>query len=195
MIIRSDCNLAPMCGRYALHANPDVVALQFGLESAPAFKPRYNICPGADILVVTHDGTDQHRWGLIPHWAKDPAIGNKLANARGESIADRGRTKAALVYAPGRRRAFWSRRHHLALERRAQRVPHHDRAELAHAADPRSHAGDRGAAGLRDLARRREPGRRSADELGACISAGAHASVAGEHEGESAGERPRHPAG
>jgi len=78
-----------MCGRFALHANPDVVALQFGLESAPAFKPRYNICPGADILVVTHDGTDQHRWGLIPHWAKDPAIGNKLANARGESIADR----------------------------------------------------------------------------------------------------------
>src|SRR5256885_565158 len=30
-----------------------------------------------------------HRWGLVPHWAKDPAIGNKLANARGESLVER----------------------------------------------------------------------------------------------------------
>jgi putative SOS response-associated peptidase YedK len=78
-----------MCGRYALHANPDVVALQFGLESAPQFKASYNVCPGGDVLVVTSKGADHHRWGLIPHWAKDPSIGNKLANARGESIAER----------------------------------------------------------------------------------------------------------
>ena len=78
-----------MCGRYALHANPDVVALQFGLESAPQFKASYNICPGGDVLVVTSKCADLHRWGLIPHWAKDPSIGHKLANARGESIAER----------------------------------------------------------------------------------------------------------
>jgi putative SOS response-associated peptidase YedK len=78
-----------MCGRYALHSNPDVVALQFGLDQPPQFKASYNICPGSDILVVTGKGARQHRWGLIPHWAKDPAIGNKLANARGESIAER----------------------------------------------------------------------------------------------------------
>jgi putative SOS response-associated peptidase YedK len=78
-----------MCGRYALHANPEVVALQFGLESAPQFKASYNICPGTDILAITRKGALRHRWGLIPHWAKDPAIGNKLANARGESIAER----------------------------------------------------------------------------------------------------------
>ena len=78
-----------MCGRYALHANPEVVALQFGLEQAPEFKRSYNVCPGGDILVVTSRGARQHRWGLIPHWAKDPSIGNKLANARGESIAER----------------------------------------------------------------------------------------------------------
>jgi putative SOS response-associated peptidase YedK len=78
-----------MCGRYALHSNPDVVALQFGLDQPPQFKASYNICPGTDILVVTGKGARQHRWGLIPHWAKDPAIGNKLANARGESIAER----------------------------------------------------------------------------------------------------------
>ncbi len=78
-----------MCGRYALHANPEVVALQFGLEQLPQFKPSYNICPGGEILVVTSKGARQHLWGLIPRWAKDASIGNKLANARGESIAER----------------------------------------------------------------------------------------------------------
>jgi len=83
-----------MCGRYSLHANPEVVALQFGLAQAPEFKASYNVCPGSEILVVRtgRDGervARQHRWGLIPHWAKDPAIGNKLANARGESLAER----------------------------------------------------------------------------------------------------------
>ena len=41
-----------MCGRYALHANPEVVALQFGLEALPEFKASYNVCPGSDVLVV-----------------------------------------------------------------------------------------------------------------------------------------------
>jgi len=81
-----------MCGRYALHANPEVVALQFGLDQAPQFKPSYNVCPGTEMLVV-RSGRDArrvaraHRWGLIPHWAKDPAIGNNLANTRAESLA------------------------------------------------------------------------------------------------------------
>ena len=83
-----------MCGRYAIHANPEVVALQFALDEAPEFKPSYNVCPGTDVLVVrtdreAHRVAREHRWGLIPHWAKDPAIGNKLANARGESLAER----------------------------------------------------------------------------------------------------------
>ena len=73
-----------MCGRYALHANPEVVALQFALEGAPEFKASYNVCPGTDITVVRLDGQKkrvarQHRWGL----------GNKLANARGESLLER----------------------------------------------------------------------------------------------------------
>jgi len=77
-----------MCGRYALHASPDVIALQFGLEAAPALAPRYNICPGGDVLAVRADKSGARRagllrWGLIPHWAKDPAIGHRLANARG----------------------------------------------------------------------------------------------------------------
>ncbi len=83
-----------MCGRYALHASPEVIALQFGLEEPPQFKASYNVCPGAEILAVRSDREGrrvarQHRWGLIPHWAKDPSIGNKLANARGESLTER----------------------------------------------------------------------------------------------------------
>lgn len=83
-----------MCGRYALHANPHVVALQFGLGMDPVFKTRYNITPGTDILIVREDKesgrvTDAYRWGLIPGWAKDPTIGNKLANARGATVAEK----------------------------------------------------------------------------------------------------------
>jgi putative SOS response-associated peptidase YedK len=83
-----------MCGRYSLHANPEVVALQFGLAQPPEFKSSYNVCPGTEILVVRIGGEGlrvarAHRWGLVPHWAKDPAIGNKLANARGESLVER----------------------------------------------------------------------------------------------------------
>lgn len=52
-----------MCGRYALHANPEVIALQFGLESVPDFKPSYNIAPAARILVVRREASIA-RWGL-----------------------------------------------------------------------------------------------------------------------------------
>jgi putative SOS response-associated peptidase YedK len=79
-----------MCGRYSLHSNPDVVALQFGLESLPDFAPRFNIAPTADVLIVKQDGAKMARWGLIPRWAKDPAIGLKLNNARAETLSANG---------------------------------------------------------------------------------------------------------
>ena len=53
-----------MCGRYALHANPDVVALQFGLDSAPEFAARYNVAPATDILVVRNGKAALARWNL-----------------------------------------------------------------------------------------------------------------------------------
>ncbi len=89
-----------MCGRYALHAHPDVIALEFGLKHLPELEPRYNIAPSTDVLVVREDRergrlADLYRWGLIPEWAKDPAIGNKLANARGETVADKPSFRAA----------------------------------------------------------------------------------------------------
>ena len=89
-----------MCGRYALHTHPDVIALTFGLSRMPEFKPRYNIAPSSDVLVIRENSergriADLYRWGLIPGWAKDPAIGNKLANARGETVAEKPSFRAA----------------------------------------------------------------------------------------------------
>lgn len=53
-----------MCGRYALHASPEVIALQFGLQSVPQFAPRYNIAPAAEIVVVKGNKAQLARWGM-----------------------------------------------------------------------------------------------------------------------------------
>jgi putative SOS response-associated peptidase YedK len=68
-----------MCGRYALHSNPDVIALQFGLQALPPMQPRYNIAPDAQVLVVKSGGAALARWRLK----------GKTHNARAESLADK----------------------------------------------------------------------------------------------------------
>ena len=82
-----------MCGRYALHSNPEVVALLFGLSEIPAFTPRYNIAPSTQVLIVRRNDaateTSQVRWGLVPHWAKDPSVGARMNNARAETVAQK----------------------------------------------------------------------------------------------------------
>ena len=65
-----------MCGRYALHANPEVIALQFGLESVPEFAPRYNIAPAAEIVVVRGKKAQLARWGMR----------GKFVNLRAETV-------------------------------------------------------------------------------------------------------------
>lgn len=83
-----------MCGRFSLHANPEVIALAFKVGLVPDWKARYNITPSSKIIIV-REGVEAGRvatlckWGLIPGWAKDPAIGNKLANARGETVDEK----------------------------------------------------------------------------------------------------------
>ena len=83
-----------MCGRYELHSNPAAIALAFGLAHPPDLQARYNIAPMTDVPIV-RVATDGHRelvrmrWGLVPRWAKDPSIGARMINARGETIAER----------------------------------------------------------------------------------------------------------
>ena len=65
----------------------------FGLADAPELKPRYNIAPTQQIAAIKLDpesGTRKLsllRWGLIPSWADDPSIGNRMINARAETLA------------------------------------------------------------------------------------------------------------
>ena len=90
-----------MCGRFSLHSNPHVVALQFGLAQTPEYATRYNVAPGTPILAIRAD--ERHarhgvmlNWGLIPSWAKDTSIGHRLINARAEHIAEKPAFRNAL---------------------------------------------------------------------------------------------------
>ena len=81
-----------MCGRYELHSNPAAIALAFGLAHAPSVRPRYNVAPMQEVPIVRVSASGSRefvavRWGLVPRWAKDPAIGSKMINARGETVA------------------------------------------------------------------------------------------------------------
>lgn len=113
-----------MCGRYSLISPGELVAEVFGLESAPELEPRYNVAPTQEAAVVRRQSPrdaralerpedagrrrlDLLRWGLIPHWANDPGIGNRMINARSESVADKPsfrdsfRSRRCLVVADG----------------------------------------------------------------------------------------------
>ena len=83
-----------MCGRYSnrftwkeLHERLDLIGTPLNL------RPRYNVAPSQDVPAVraTEDGRGlaMLRWGLIPGWAKDHAIGHKLINARSETAAEK----------------------------------------------------------------------------------------------------------
>jgi putative SOS response-associated peptidase YedK len=82
-----------MCGRFALFASGDEVAKRFQLAETPLFELRYNIAPTQSIAAIRSTPAGRQlsflRWGLIPSWASDPAIGNRLINARSETVADK----------------------------------------------------------------------------------------------------------
>jgi putative SOS response-associated peptidase YedK len=83
-----------MCGRFVLKAPPSELVTRFGLDECADFSARYNIPPGTDIPVIRQSPEGKRvlhllRWGLVPHWSKGPAIGAKLNNARGESVAEK----------------------------------------------------------------------------------------------------------
>lgn len=81
-----------MCGRYALHANPEVVALQFALDSVLEFAPRYNIAPATEILVVRSAKASLAHWGLR----------GRFVNLRAETVLSKFRASGrCLVPASG----------------------------------------------------------------------------------------------
>ncbi len=95
-----------MCGRFTLISSVSDLQLRFGFAMEPTWVgPRYNIAPTQQVLAVTNDGTRQGemmRWGLVPSWAKDIKIGNRMINAVSETAA----TKPAFRSAFRRRRCL-----------------------------------------------------------------------------------------
>ncbi len=88
-----------MCGRFILLTDLSVLTESFGIqEIAAEYQAGVNISPGQHIAAVVHDGRKRlvaFRWGLIPAWADDPAIGNRMFNARAETLAEKPSFKQA----------------------------------------------------------------------------------------------------
>jgi len=84
-----------MCGRFTLFEADKVLSREFGVSGIPPLSPRYNIAPSQPVAVVRTASAGNRRelallrWGLIPSWSKDPAIGNRLINARAETVREK----------------------------------------------------------------------------------------------------------
>ena len=82
-----------MCGRFTITLEPAFFQQELDLGKVPSkWTPRYNTAPSQNIPVVTNPSARDVvmlRWGLIPSWAKDPAIGSRMINARSETIQEK----------------------------------------------------------------------------------------------------------
>ena len=89
-----------MCGRFAFYSPSEAAVALFGVSTSIAVEPRYNIAPTQYVAAI-RDGDNKERelvmlrWGLVPFWAKDPSIGNRMINARAETVAEKPAYRAA----------------------------------------------------------------------------------------------------
>ena len=95
-----------MCGRMTMRTGPSELATIFDAEvrDSDAWEelgPRYNVAPTQPITVVVQrdDGRaiEEHRWGLVPSWAKSPAAGSRMINARAETVATSSAFRASFL--------------------------------------------------------------------------------------------------
>lgn len=89
-----------MCGRFGL-TRPERLDLErFGVGEVPELTPRFNIAPGGDVFAVRErEGVRRAEllhWGLIPSWAKDPSIGDRIANARADTAHEKPAFRVAM---------------------------------------------------------------------------------------------------
>lgn len=84
-----------MCGRAILTVDPEDIAKVFEVDPIPLGPPRYNVAPTQDMAVIRPPKEKEEgkrnelslmRWGLVPWWSKDPKIGNRFIQARGETV-------------------------------------------------------------------------------------------------------------
>jgi putative SOS response-associated peptidase YedK len=92
-----------MCGRFVSAAPPDELARYFDVAEVAeqVLDPSFNVAPTSDVYVVVESGgvrrLDAFHWGLIPFWAKDRKVGQKMINARAETLASKGAYKRAFL--------------------------------------------------------------------------------------------------
>ncbi len=89
-----------MCGRFAFYSPSEATAALFGASASLDVQPRYNIAPSQYVAAIRIDENNVReltmlRWGLVPFWAKDPSIGNRMINARAETVAEKPSFRAA----------------------------------------------------------------------------------------------------
>jgi len=89
-----------VCGRFAFYSPSEATAALFGVNDALPVEARYNIAPTQYVAAIRNDGETGRqllmlRWGLVPFWAKDPSIGNRMINARAETVAEKPSFRAA----------------------------------------------------------------------------------------------------
>jgi len=86
-----------VCGRFTLTSSAEQLAEHFEAPVDLELAPRYNIAPGQPVYVVR--GAERElaltRWGLVPHWASDPGLGQRMINARSETVAEKPAFRAA----------------------------------------------------------------------------------------------------
>ena len=97
--------LPVMCGRFIQHADPEIYASAFALDSLCESAPRYNVAPSQSVLAVRQDPAGRRalvrlRWGLVPAWSKGPDSRYSMINARAETVSTK----------PAYRTAFRQRR-------------------------------------------------------------------------------------
>ena len=82
-----------MCGRFTLTVDAHQIREAFPWVTVPEeLQPRYNMAPSQPIAVIPNDGKNEltyYSWGLVPFWAKDPSIGNRMINARAETLDEK----------------------------------------------------------------------------------------------------------
>ena len=93
-----------MCGRFALATDKKILAMLYDLDLRADFelRPRYNIAPSQKVLTLRlspengEKELNELKWGFVPFWADDPAIGNRMINARAETAAEKPSFRNAL---------------------------------------------------------------------------------------------------
>jgi putative SOS response-associated peptidase YedK len=107
-----------VCGRFAQKSPSKKVAEKFKVEEVPPLAERYNVAPAQSVLAVREPSGVREatffKWGLVPRWAKDPGISNKLINVRSETVAEKPSFREAFarrrVLVPADGFFEWSRR-------------------------------------------------------------------------------------